>query len=80
MAEEFDLIAEVPAFTAYALPPDVFPGFSAGSYGGSVRGGTGIARVEYDYRPDHDIRGRMVGVSNTRPADASELLRQDPLW
>lgn len=80
MAEEFDLVADVPAFLAYALPPDVFPGFSAGSYGGSVRGGAGVARVEYLYRPDYDISGRMVGVANTRPRDGSELLRQSPLW
>jgi hypothetical protein len=80
MAEEFDLVAEVPPFPAYALPPDVFPGFSAGSYGGSARGSTGIANVEYVYRSDHDVRGRIVGVSNTRPSDGSELLRQSPLW
>jgi hypothetical protein len=80
MTGEFDLVAEIPAFPAYALPPDAFPGFSAGSYGGSGRGGTGIAHVEYLYRPDYDIRGRMVGVSNTRPADGSELLRQSSLW
>lgn len=80
MAEEFDLVAEVPPFPAYALPPDVFPGFSAGSYGGSARGSTGIANVEYVYRPDYDVRGRIVGVSNTRPSDGGELLRQSPLW
>jgi hypothetical protein len=37
MVEEFDLLMDVPAFPAYALPPDAFPGFSAGSYGGGAR-------------------------------------------
>jgi hypothetical protein len=36
MAEEFDLLVDVPAFPAYALPPDAFPRFSSGSYGGTV--------------------------------------------
>jgi hypothetical protein len=72
MAEEFDLLVDVPAFPAYALPPDAFPGFSAGSYGGS--GGTsGIASVEYLYRPDYEPRGRVLGVSNTRPQEATSF-------
>jgi hypothetical protein len=80
MVREFDLLIDVPPFPAYALPPDAFPGFSAGSFGGSARDTTGIAGVEYVYRPDYDTRGRMLGVSNTRPADGDELLRDDPLW
>ena len=80
MVRDFDLLIDLPPFPAYALPPDAFPGFSAGSFGGSARDTTGIAGVEYVYRPDYDTRGRMLGVSNTRPADGDELLRDDPLW
>jgi hypothetical protein len=80
MAEEFDLVADLPPFPAYALPPDACPGFAAGSYGGSASGAMGIACVEYVYRPDYDVRGRILGVSNTRPAEGNELLREDPLW
>jgi hypothetical protein len=36
MAGEFDLVAEIPAFPAYAQPPDAFPGFSAGSTAGAA--------------------------------------------
>jgi hypothetical protein len=79
MAEEFDLLVDVPAFPAYALPPDAFPGFSAGSYGGSGSA-SGIASVEYLYRPDYEPRGRVLGVSNTRPEGGNELLREDPSW
>ncbi len=80
MVKEFDFLMDVPAFPAYALPPDAFPGFSAGSYGGGARGAADIAHVEYQYRPDYEVRGRMVGVSSTRPADGNELLREDPMW
>jgi hypothetical protein len=80
MESEFDIIQDLPPFPAYALPPEAFPGFSAGSYGGSMLGSKGIARVEYLYRPDYDLRGRMLGVSNTRPADGNDLLREDPMW
>jgi hypothetical protein len=80
MARDFDVLVDVPAFPAYALPPDAFPGFSAGSFGGSAGGAAGIACVEYVYRPDYDVRGRILGVSNTRPADGNELLREDPFW
>lgn len=74
------MLVDVPAFPAYALPPDAFPGFSAGSYGGSAAGATRISCVEYLYRPDYDVRGRVLGVSNTRPEDGNGLLREDALW
>jgi hypothetical protein len=77
---EFDLFEDVPPFAAYALPPGEFPGFSGGSYGGSMLGTEGIANVEYLYRPDYDSLGRMVGVSSTRPTDGNELLHEDPMW
>jgi hypothetical protein len=77
---EFDLFEDVPLFAAYALPPGEFPGFSGGSYGGSMLGTEGIANVEYLYRPDYDSLGRMVGVSSTRPTDGNELLHEDPMW
>jgi hypothetical protein len=80
MTNEFDLLEDLPPFPAYALPPGAFPGFSAGSFGGSMLGTEGIAHVEYLYRPDYDLRGRMVGVSSTRPTDGNELLREDPMW
>jgi hypothetical protein len=80
MASELDLLADIPPFPAYALPPGAFPGFASTSYGGSMLGTEGIAHVEYIYRPDFDLRGRMVGVSSTRPTDGSKLLREDPMW
>jgi hypothetical protein len=80
MTNEFDLLEDLPPFPAYALPPGAFPGFAAGSYGGSMLGTRGIAHVEYLYRPDYDLRGRMVGVSNTRLTDGNELPRTDPVW
>jgi hypothetical protein len=80
MVEEFDFLVDVPAFPAYALPPDAFPGFSSGTYGGTVGGETGIACVEYLYRPDYEPRGRVLGVSNTRRQEGNELLREDPSW
>jgi hypothetical protein len=80
MENEFDLLQDVPPFPAYALPPEAFPGFSAGSYGGSMLGNEGMAQVEYLYRPDYDMQGRMLGVSSTRPDDGSELIHQEPMW
>jgi hypothetical protein len=80
MTNEFDLLEDLPPFPAHALPPGAFPGFSAGSYGGSTLGAKGIAHVEYLYRPDYDSQGRMVGVSNTRPTDGNELLRENSMW
>jgi hypothetical protein len=64
---ELDLLEDVPPFPAYALPPGAFQGFSAVSHGGSMLDTKGIAMVEYLYRPDYDLRGRMVAVSSTRP-------------
>jgi hypothetical protein len=43
-------------------------------------GPKGIAHVEYLYRPDYDLRGRMVAVSSTRPMDGNELHRETPMW
>jgi hypothetical protein len=80
MAEEFDFLVDVPAFPAYAVPPDAFPGFSSGTYSGTVGGETGIACVEYLYRPTTSLGGRVLGVSNTRPQEGNELLREDPSW
>ena len=77
---EFDLLEDLPPFAAYALPPGEFPGFSAGSYGGSMLGTEGIADVEYLYRPDYDLQGRMIGVSSTRSTDGNELLRHEAMW
>ena len=77
---ELDLLEDIPPFPAYALPPRAFPGFSAVSTGGSMLGTEGIAMVEYLYRPDYDLRGRMVAVSSTRPMDGNELHRESPMW
>lgn len=78
--KELDLLEDLPPFPAYVLPPGAFPGFSAVSSGGSMLGTKGIAMVEYLYRPDYDLRGRMVAVSSTRPADGNELHRESPMW
>lgn len=78
--KELDLLEDLPPFPAYALPPGAFPGFSGVSTGGSKLGTKGIAMVEYLYRPDYDLRGRMVAVSSTRPADGNELHRESPMW
>lgn len=80
MTDELDLLEEVPPFPAYVLLPGEFPGFSAVSYGGSMLGTKGIAMVEYLYRPDYDLQGRMVAVSSTRPTDGNELHRESPMW
>lgn len=80
MTDELDLLEDLPPFPAYALRPGAFPGFSGVSYGGSMLGTPGIAHVEYLYRPDYDLEGRMVGVSSTRSTDGNELLREDAMW
>jgi hypothetical protein len=80
MTDELDLLEELPPFPAYVLPPGEFPGFSAVSYGGSMLGTKGIAMVEYLYRPDYDLQGRMVAVSSTRPTDGNELHRESSMW
>jgi hypothetical protein len=80
MTNELDLLENLPPFPAYALPPGAFPGFSAVSYGGSMLGSEDIANVEYLYRPDYDLQGRMVGISSTRSTDGNELLREDAMW
>lgn len=80
MTNELDLLEDVPPFRAYALPPAAFPGFSAVSTGGSMIGNEGLAMVEYLYRPDYDLQGRMVAVSSTRPMDGNELHRESPMW
>jgi hypothetical protein len=77
---ELDLLEDVPPFPAYALPPGAFPGFSGVSTGGSMLGTKGIAMVEYLYRPDYDLQGRMVAVSSTRFMDGNELHRESPMW
>ena len=80
MTDELDLLEELPPFPAYVLPPGEFPGFSAVSCGGSMLGTKGIAMVEYLYRPDYDLQGRMVAVSSTRPTDGNELHRESSMW
>jgi hypothetical protein len=80
LTNELDLLEDLPPFPAYALPPGAFPGFSGVSTGGSMLGSEGIAMVEYLYRPDYNLQGRMVAVSSTRPADANELHRESPMW
>jgi hypothetical protein len=80
MTNELDLLEDVPPFPAYVLPPGVFPGFSAVSTGGSMIGNEGVAMVEYLYRPDYDLQGRMVAVSSTRPMDGNELHHESPMW
>jgi hypothetical protein len=80
MTNELDLLEDLPPFPAYALPPGAFAGFSAVSHGGSMLGTEGIAMVEYLYRPDYDLQGRMVAVSSTRLPDGNELHRESPMW
>ena len=80
MTNDLDLLEDVPPFPAYVLPPGVFPGFSAVSTGGSMIGNEGVAMVEYLYRPDYDLQGRMVAVSSTRPMDGNELHHESPMW
>jgi hypothetical protein len=80
LTNELDLLEDLPPFPAYALPPGAFQGFSSVSHGGSMLGTKGIAMVEYLYRPDYDLRGRMVAVSSTRSMDGNELRRESPMW
>jgi hypothetical protein len=80
MTNHLDLLEEVPPFPAYVLPPGVLSGFSAVSTGGSMIGNEGVAMVEYLYRPDYDLQGRMVAVSSTRPMDGNELHHESPMW